>query len=220
MSTSPAPEFRVSKARLETLLDGVFAIAMTLMVLEIKIPELSDRRSMDEFASAMKHNVPGIVSFLLSMGMLGLFWYRHHRQYHFIDRITPGLLGINLAFLSVIAFFPFSAGVIGKYPVNLGVYFVYLPNVLLIVLLLAMQWIHARHFGLLSLDILPREIHAMHIDNILGLVIVALLTTLYLGGILLVSHHYLDKGALIYVVWLMLPMIIGVKFLRRRLRFV
>lgn len=220
MRTSLLPEFWVSKSRLETLMDGVFAIAMTLMVLEIKIPELSDRGSMEEFASAMKHNLPGIVSFLLSMGMLGLFWYRHHRQYHFIDRVTPGLLAINIAFLSAIAFFPFSAGVIGKYPTNLGVYFVYLPNILLIVLLLCTQWIHARHFGLLGPGITPSEAHYIHIDNIIGFSVATMLTTLYLGAILLISHHYMEKGSMSYVSWVVLPMIIAVKFLRRRLRFV
>jgi uncharacterized membrane protein len=218
MKSTLLPEFWVSKSRLEALMDGVFAIAMTLMVLEIKIPELSDRGSMEEFATAMRHNLPGIIAFLLSLGMLGMFWYRHHRQYHFIARITPGLLAINLAFLGAVAFFPFSAGVLGKYPINFGVYFIYLPNILMIVSLLSAQWIHARYFDLLSPDITPAASRLIHIENSLGMTVVALVTIFYLGMILAIHHYHMGRASLGYVVWIALPMIIGVKMLRRRLR--
>ncbi len=96
MKSSALPEFWVSKSRLEALFDGVFAIAMTLMVLEIRIPELANRGSMAEFAAAMQQNIPSLVAFLLSMGMLGLFWYRHHRQFHFIGN-TNLLFWLSLA---------------------------------------------------------------------------------------------------------------------------
>jgi len=216
MKSPLLPEFWVSKSRLEALTDGVFAIAMTLMVLEIKIPELNDRGSMEEFATAMKHNLPAIFAFLLSLGMLGMFWYRHHRQYHFIVRVTPGLLAINLTFLGAVAFFPFSAGVLGKYPTNFGVYFVYLPNVLLIVSLLTAQWIHARHFDLLSSDLTPAASRLIHIENSLGMGVISLLTALYLGMILVIRHYHMGRTSLSYIVWIVLPMIIGVKILRRR----
>lgn len=217
MKSPLLPEFWVSKARLETLMDGVFAIAMTLMVLEIRIPELIDRGSLEEFTAAMKHNLPGIFAFLLSMGMLGLFWYRHHRQYHFIARITPGLLAINLAFLGAVAFFPFSAGVLGKYPVNFGVYFIYLPNIFLMVFLLFAQWIHAKHFGLLGTDITPDGARLIHLENILGLGIVTIVTMLYLGMILMIRHYHMGRSALSYVVWIIFPMMIMTKIMRRRL---
>jgi len=211
------PEFWVSKTRLETLFDGVFAIAMTLMVLEIKIPELENRTSMEEFASAMKHNVPSVVAFLISMGMLGFFWYRHHRQYHFLSRITPGLLAINLAFLGAVAFFPFSAGVLGKYPMNFSVYFVYLPNVLLLVALLSTQWIHARRQGLLIADLAPEAARQVHLENMLALGAITLVTATYLGTIVAIRHYNLGRDAFAYSVWILLPLVIGVRLLRRRL---
>jgi len=215
---SPLPEFWVSKSRLETLLDGVFAIAMTLMVLEVKIPELQDRRSMAEFAAAMQHNVSSVIAFLLSMGMLGLFWYRHHRQYHFIARITPGLLAINLAFLSAVAFFPFSAGVLGKYPMNFSVYFIYLPNALLLVALLSTQWFHARRHGLLSAEVTAEAARQVHLENMLGLGTVGFLAVFYLGTILVIRHYRLGSETLSLAVWVVLPLVIAAKFLRRRLR--
>ncbi|MEO8505049.1 MAG: TMEM175 family protein [Acidobacteriota bacterium] len=216
--TKSLPEFWVSKSRLETLFDGVFAIAMTLMVLEIKIPELADRGSMEEFATAMRHNVPNVVAFLLSMGMLGLFWYRHHRQYHYIARITPGLLAINLGFLSAVSFFPFSAGVLGRYPMNFGVYFVYLPNTLLLVALLSAQWVHARRHGLLVAELAPEAARRVHLENMLGLGTVAGVAALYLGGIAAIRHYGLGREYLSYVGLLVLPLAIAAKVMRRRLR--
>jgi uncharacterized membrane protein len=212
------PDFWVSKSRLETLFDGVFAIAMTLMVLEIKIPELENRGSLEEFVKAMKHNVPSVVAFLLSMGMLGMFWYRHHRQYHFLSRITPGLLAINLAFLGAVAFFPFSAGVLGKYPMNFGVYFVYLPNALLLVALLSAQWFHARRHGLLVADLAPANARLVHLENMLGLGMVTGVTVIYLGAIVTIRRYGLGSDALSYVALLFLPLIVTAKVLRRRLR--
>lgn len=212
------PDFRISKARLETLFDGVFAIAMTLMVLEIRIPELEDPRSLSEFALALRHNLPSVVAFLLSMAMLGLFWYRHHRQYHFLARITPGLLAINLAFLAAVAFFPFSAGVLGKYPMNFGAYFVYLPNVLLLVALLTLQWAHAKRHGLVSADLAPETVRLVHLENLLGLSTVALVTALYLGLIVAIVSQAIERRTLGYAAFFALPLIFAARLLRRRLQ--
>ncbi len=217
MKSPHLPEFWVSKARLETLLDGVFAIAMTLMVLEIKIPELQHGKSLGEFASAMKHNVPGLFAFLLSMGMLGLFWYRHHRQYHFIARITPGLLAINLAFLSVVAFFPFAAGVFGRYPMNFGVYFVYLPTLLLLFALLALQWVHAKRHGLLSPDLAPESARLIHLENLLALGLITTMVGMYLGLILLIQGFQWGRDAFAFAGFGFLPLALAARFGRRRL---
>ena len=218
MKYNPLPDFWVSKSRLETLLDGVFAIAMTLMVLEVKIPELENRSSMRELALAMRHNIPSVIAFLLSMGMLGMFWYRHHRQYHYIARITPALLAINLAFLSAVSFFPFSAGMLGNYPVNLGVYFIYLPNALLLAALLSWQWAHARRHGLLNADLAAAAAHRVHLENLIGLGTVGLLTVIYLGTIVVMHHYGMSRDALRYAAFLILPVVLAMKLLRRRLR--
>ena len=81
---TPAERFCISRGRLETLVDGIFAIAMTLLILEIRVPELGDPRSAPELLRAMAHLVPALFSYLLSFAMLSLFWYRHHRMLHMI----------------------------------------------------------------------------------------------------------------------------------------
>lgn len=112
------PLSAVSKSRLEFLFDGIFAIAMTILVLELKVPELEDPRSVSELAHALVHHAPTFGSYLLSFVMLGVFWYRHNNQYKHFHLITPGMLVLHLVQLAAAAFFPFCAALFGRYPTN------------------------------------------------------------------------------------------------------
>src|SRR6185436_12762553 len=97
----------VSKSRLEFLFDGVFAIAMTLLVLELKVPELVDRLSIVELARGLAHEASTLVSYLISFVVLGVFWYRHNHQYHSFHAISRGMLVLHFVQLAAAAFFPF-----------------------------------------------------------------------------------------------------------------
>src|SRR2546425_3417736 len=85
----------VSRSRLEMLFDGVFAIAMTILVLELKVPELVDVRSVDELRRSLVHQAPTFFSYLLSFAVLGMFWYRHNRQYRHFRVINSGMLALH-----------------------------------------------------------------------------------------------------------------------------
>ena len=67
-------QFHMHKARLETLVDGVFAIAMTILVLEVKVPEIADGRSTDALLHALAHHGYVIGAYFFSFAMLALFW--------------------------------------------------------------------------------------------------------------------------------------------------
>jgi uncharacterized membrane protein len=108
----------ISKSRLEFLFDGVFAIAMTLLVLELKVPELVDRRSVHELAAALAHDGPTFGSYLLSFTVLGALWYRHNHQYHHFRVITGSMLVLHFVQLATAAFFPFCAALFGRHPFN------------------------------------------------------------------------------------------------------
>ena len=112
------PSSSISKRRLETLFDGIFAIAMTILVLELKIPDLADSRSVAEISNALAHHAATFASYLLSFLMLGLFWYRHNHQYHHYRFISKGMFALHLVQLAAAAFFPFCAALMGRYPVN------------------------------------------------------------------------------------------------------
>ena len=108
----------ISRSRLECLFDGIFAIAMTLLVLELKVPELADRESTTELAGKLAAFAPTYGSYLLSFMMLGMLWYRHNQQYHHFQIITGAMLSLQLVQLAAAAFFPFSAALLGRYPTN------------------------------------------------------------------------------------------------------
>jgi uncharacterized membrane protein len=137
----------VSRSRLEFLFDGVFAIAMTILVLELKVPDIADRRSVAELATALAHEAPTFVSYLLSFAVLGVFWYRHNQQYHAFRVITPGMLLLHFVQLAGAAFFPFCAALVGRYPTNGLALVVYLGCVLVYVWSSLGIWVLARKVG-------------------------------------------------------------------------
>lgn len=108
----------IRKDRLEFLVDGIFAIAITILVLEIKSPEVSNAHSVNELFQALKHDAPIFGSYLLSFVMLGMFWYRHNQLFHDLQIITPMVLGFQLFQVATAAFFPFCASLLGRYPEN------------------------------------------------------------------------------------------------------
>jgi uncharacterized membrane protein len=147
MTTEPTSVPAISKSRLEFLFDGVFAIAMTILVLELKVPELVDRRSTADLARALVHEAPPFVSYLISFVVLGMFWYRHNQQYHNFRVITRGMLVLHFVQLAAAAFFPFCAALVGAYPTNgLSLVF-YLACILVYAWASFATWVLARTSG-------------------------------------------------------------------------
>jgi len=152
-----AERFWISRPRLEALVDGIFAIAMTLLILEIRVPELESRRSGDELLAAIAHLGPALFSYALSFAMLAIFWYRHHRVIHFFRRVDLPLFLFTLVFLIGATLFPFCAAVLGRYPTNPVATTIYGAPILVLTVGLALQWEWAERHGLLVADA-PAEI--------------------------------------------------------------
>jgi uncharacterized membrane protein len=108
----------VSKARLEFLSDGVFAIAMTILVIEIKVPELGEPRSARALARAMGHDWYVLFGWMLSILFLGLLWARAHRQFNYVLRVTRAIFACNLWLMASAALLPFCVAVYARYPFN------------------------------------------------------------------------------------------------------
>src|SRR5439155_490685 len=96
------------------LSDGVFAIAMTLLVLDLRLPPMSVRSSA-ALRDALLADIPRFISFFISFEVIGIFWLAHLRQFSLIARYTRGLAFINLLFLLSIAIMPFSTTLVGEY---------------------------------------------------------------------------------------------------------
>ncbi len=127
-------------ARVETLADGVFAIAMTLLVLDIRVPLPHDPAHLPERLLDLG---PNLFSYALSFVVLGVYWVGHHNQYRFIQRADRAFLWINILFLLSIAFIPFSAGLLAEYPAERLAVAVYGGNLVVVGLVLYLHWWYA-----------------------------------------------------------------------------
>jgi len=100
--------------RLLAFSDGVFAIAITLLILTIDIPEVPPADP-DKLGSFLRILAPEFLSFCISFAVVGLYWISHHRKFRYIKRYDEGLLWLNLLFLFAVVILPFPTEVIGDY---------------------------------------------------------------------------------------------------------
>jgi uncharacterized membrane protein len=105
----------ISKSRIETLTDGVFAIVMTILVLEITVPQISHSETAIELPKQLLELWPVIQSYGTSFIILGFFWIAHDYQFHYVKRANRTFLWITIFYLMFIAFVPFSTSLIGEY---------------------------------------------------------------------------------------------------------
>ena len=99
--------------RIGALSDGLFAIAMTLIVLEIRVPELTDHSDAGLWM-ALGQLAPLFVTYLLSFLTLGIFWNGQQTQLSYVDRAGRDLAWLELLFLAVIALFPFTTSLLAE----------------------------------------------------------------------------------------------------------
>jgi uncharacterized membrane protein len=94
--------------------DAVFAIAITLLVLEIKVPHL-ETHTETELHTALIHLIPRFAGFLASFFIISLMWFEHHRIFRYIKNFDGGLIWRNLVFLLTISFIPFPTALSSEY---------------------------------------------------------------------------------------------------------
>ena len=101
----------MEKNRLEAFSDGVLAIIITIMVLELKIPEGS---GLDDLLKLG----PTLLAYLLSFMFVAIYWVNHHLTFQQAERINVGILWCNIAWLFTMSFIPFSTAWVGAYPTS------------------------------------------------------------------------------------------------------
>ncbi|QBD81272.1 DUF1211 domain-containing protein [Ktedonosporobacter rubrisoli] len=100
---------KVNKNRIEALSDGVFAIAMTLLVLNIQPPDG------DGWVTKLLGLWPGLLTYVLSFALAGVYWVSQHFQFQYIKQVNRPLLWINLLYLLLIGFIPFSTALLSRH---------------------------------------------------------------------------------------------------------
>lgn len=134
---------QLGRNRVEALTDGVFAVAMTLLVLDIKVPELEQAVASAELPYRLLALWPKFLSYAISFVILGVYWVGHHLQLSFIRSADRPLLWINILFLLWVALVPFSTALLSEYTKHRLAIAVYAGNMIAIGLTLALHWWYA-----------------------------------------------------------------------------
>jgi uncharacterized membrane protein len=99
-------------ARVHALSDGVFAIIITLLVLDVHVPELSQGQSLNE---ALREIRPSLTAFVISFILAGMYWVGHRDLFALIRRTDRGLVWLNILYLLPLCLLPFGASLLGRY---------------------------------------------------------------------------------------------------------
>jgi uncharacterized membrane protein len=131
--------------RLILFSDAVFAIAITLLVLEIKVPEIPKEQVTEELLrGSLAHMIPKFVGFLISFFVIGLYWTIHHQMFGFVINYTRKLMWLNLLFLLAVALMPFSTAFYSEYVLRLlkMPVIIYVTNIVFLGLMTLFIWQH------------------------------------------------------------------------------
>ncbi len=127
--------------------DAVFAIAITLLVIEIKVPEIEKAELTEgKLLQALAHLIPKFFGFIISFMFIGIYWTVHHRLFGYVINYTPKLLMLNLFFLFAVALMPFSTAFYSEYVMKhvITPVIFYTANIILLGLFNLLMW---RHVG-------------------------------------------------------------------------
>lgn len=143
--------------RIETLSDGVFAIAMTILVLELSIPFLETVHTEGDLWLQLISIAPKLLVYFMSFITLGLFWTGQTVQYTYITKSDRHLNWITIFYLMFVVLIPFSTALLGEYMTFKLAIGVYCFNMLLLALILYIHWQYSFKSNLVSLDIQDYE---------------------------------------------------------------
>jgi len=144
--------------RLAALSDGIFAVAMTLLVLDLRVPAKEAIHSEHDLWRALVILSPRIVVFLMSIMTNGIFWVGQQTQLNYFARSDRNLAWIHIAFLCAVSLTPFTTSLLAEYIHYRIALLVYWFNILLLGLALYWSWSYATRARLLADDV-PPEIH-------------------------------------------------------------
>jgi uncharacterized membrane protein len=104
--------------RLEAFSDGVFAIAITLLIIEVKVPSEAEVEHARGLWAALSHHWPSYVGYVISFVTIGIMWANHHAVFTYVRKTDRGFLLANVFLLMTIAFLPFPTAVLAEYLSN------------------------------------------------------------------------------------------------------
>jgi uncharacterized membrane protein len=155
--------------------DGLFAIAMTLLVVDLAVPVIKDTHSVHDLGDALGDDTATFVSFFISFAVIGRYWMAHHTFIAGLARMDRGLISLNLVYLAFIAFLPFPTALLGRYFENPLSIVIYAVNVALISGMEVVLFSRAQNHDLLKRK-LPQDVYRFGVAMSLAPVLFFLLS--------------------------------------------
>ncbi len=107
---------KITTQRLEAFSDGVIAIIITIMILELKLPNLNRESSNAHMVAYLRSLAPYFFTYVFSYMMIGIFWTNHHHMFHLPENTDETLLWLNFVFLFALSLIPFATAIVGASP--------------------------------------------------------------------------------------------------------
>jgi uncharacterized membrane protein len=205
--TTGSPKSKdIGLERLVFFSDAVFAISITLLTLEIRLPEEAAYFNNDELLASLLGNWHQYLAFLISFLVVGSFWTSHHRKFRYIMRYDRSLINLNLLLLMAIAFIPFPTSIISVNS-NLVATIFYASGMMVPALMFIFIWWYAsRRYNLIVSDlderIIRREFAAPIATGLIFLISIGIafvnpgwarITWILIFPISLIIHKKYDK---------------------------
>ena len=179
--------------RLAALSDGIFAVAMTLLVLDLRVPAAEAVHSEHDLRRILIALAPRLLVFLMSIMTNGIFWVGQQTQLNYFARSDRNLAWIHIAFLCGVALTPFSTSLLAGFIHYRTALLVYWINILLLGLALYWSWSYATRARLIADDV-PAEVHLAVVRRI------AIAQSLYaVGALLCFFNTYYSIAAIVLV---------------------
>jgi uncharacterized membrane protein len=150
-----------SAERLAALSDGVFAVAMTLLVLDLHVPAVENIHNERDLWRALGSLAPRLIPYVMSFITLGIFWVGQQTQLNHLARSDRGLAWIYLFFLFAVSVLPFSTTLLAQFLVYRTALLLYWANIVLLGATLYLSWLCATNSGLLKPGLTPEISHAI-----------------------------------------------------------
>lgn len=139
-----------SSERINAISDAVFGVAMTLLVLEIKVPEIEMHATEGELAHSFLVLMPKFMVYFLSFMTAGIFWAGQSAQFRHIEKSDRNMTWINLLFLLFVSLLPFSTAFLGDHINYKFSIFLYWSNIFFMGVMLLINWVYAKKHSFIS----------------------------------------------------------------------
>src|SRR4029079_4469826 len=149
---SARQEAEIEFSRIVAFTDGVFAIAITLLVLTLEIPA-----NLPDLGKGLSDQWPNLLAYGISFAVLGRFWMAHQRFFAALERFDTRLIGLNLLYLAFVALIPFTTKVLGDYGDQTGGVLIYTISMICVTAAFRICVVYALHHKLLAEGVYDSE---------------------------------------------------------------